>query len=256
LFLFATLFVVAPLAAKAAEPRFNTIVIKHFTNANGMTQSQDFISMFTDDLCKELVKGKVSIQAVGEGTTVPDAVAANSLVVEGKFLSHENAGFIVPGKLNMEISIYRLSDHALVKTFNGPGYFPANGDHKDKVYAYYTAHAIAEEIWQALRDVNLSTIPAAAPGAGPAAPGAAPASGTAAAGPDAVASVQLSSDPTGAEITIDGNYVGSTPSQVNLKPGTHSVKMTMNGYAPWVRSIETEGGETRNFAAELEKAAQ
>jgi hypothetical protein len=31
--------------------------------------------------------------------------------------------------------------------------------------------------------------------------------------------------------------------------------MTMPGYAPWVRSIETAAGESRNFAATLEKTA-
>ncbi len=129
-----------------------------------------------------------------------------------------------------------------------------NGDHRDKVYAEFTAHSTAALIYQALEGLNLSSIPPAAPGSNPAAPGAAPASGTTPAGPDAVASVQLTSDPAGAEIAIDGSYVGSTTSTVNLKPGTHSIKMTMPGYAPWVRSIEAEGGETRNFIADLEKA--
>jgi hypothetical protein len=65
--------------------------------------------------------------------------------------------------------------------------------------------------------------------------------------------VQLSSDPTGAEITIDGSYAGNTPTLIKLNPGAHSIKMTMPGYAPWVRSIETAAGESRNFAATLEK---
>ena len=179
--------------------------------------------------------------------------AANSLVIEGKFLSHEGGGFLTPGKLQLEISIYRLSDHAVVKTWSVASLFPVNGDHKDKVYAFYTGESAGGLIFQALRGVSLSTIPPAAPGAATAAPGAAPTSGTAPSGPDAVASVQLTSDPAGAEIAIDGNYVGSTPSTVNLKPGAHAIKMTMTGYLPWVRSIETEGGETRNFIADLKK---
>ena len=68
--------------------------------------------------------------------------------------------------------------------------------------------------------------------------------------------MQLSSNPTGAEITIDGNYVGNTPTLIKLRPGTHSIRMTMPGYAPWVRSIETAAGESRNFAATLEKTGQ
>ncbi len=68
--------------------------------------------------------------------------------------------------------------------------------------------------------------------------------------------MQLSSDPAGAEITIDGNYAGNTPSLIKLKPGTYSIRMTLRGYAPWVRSIETAAGESRNFAATLEKTGQ
>ena len=84
----------------------------------------------------------------------------------------------------------------------------------------------------------------------------APSSDAAPASSDAVASVQLSSDPAGAEIAIDGSYVGNTPSLIKLRPGTHSITMTMPGYAPWVRSIETAAGESRNFAATLEKTSQ
>lgn len=251
--LLSTLFAAAPLAAKdSGPPQFNTIVVRHFTNANGMTQSQDFISMFADNMRTVLVKYKIATQVVEEGTTVPDAAATTSLVVEGRFLSHEKAGIIMPGKLNLEVSIYRLSDHAVVETWDVTSYFPANGDHKDKVYAFYTGESAGGQIWQALRGVSLSAIPPAAPGAGSSTPGAAAASpsGTAPAGPDSVASVQLTSAPTGAEITIDGNYVGSTPSTVNLKPGAHSIKVTLPGYAPWVRSIETQPGESRNIAAE------
>lgn len=248
-----TVFAAAPRVSRGSEPLpFNTIVVKHFTNANGMALSQAFIGYFADSLRERLVKDKTASQVVEEGIAVPDAAAANSLVIEGKYLSHQNAGLLAPGKLVVEISIYRLSDHAQVKTWDATTMFPPNGDHRDKVYAFYTASVAGDLIWNALKSVNLSAIPAAAPGAGAAAGGAgAGAPGGAATGPDAVAVVQLMSDPAGAEITIDGGYVGVTPSQINLKPGVHSVKMTMNGYMPWVRSIETEGGETRNLIAAL-----
>ena len=247
-----------------------------------MSQSKDFIHFFSDYLSERLVKDKVAAQVVDQGTTVPDAVAANSLVIEGKFLSHEDAGLIKPGKLIVEISIYRLSDHALVKTWTPATHFPPNGDHKDRVYAYYTGDEAGDMIWNALKGVDLASISPAASGSIPAVPVTSPANpftapapssnaapatpdaGTAPmppsntvapAGPDAAASVQLSSDPPGAEITIDGSYVGNTPSLIKLGPGTHSIRMTMPGYAPWVRSIETAAGESRNFAATLEKTS-
>jgi len=71
---------------------------------------------------------------------------------------------------------------------------------------------------------------------------------------ESAAVVQVSSDPSGADIALDGEYAGSTPSQIKLKPGTHSVKITKKGFQPWERSIKVEAEESRSIAAELEKA--
>ena len=203
-------------------------------------------------------------------------------MIEGKFLSHEDASLIKPGKLIVEISIYRLSDRALVKTWTTTTHFPPGGDHQDRRYAYYTGVAAANAIRRCDQKrgpvehsarnprlqphgfkhnsghISLSQHPrrhdaAAAPETG-AAP--VPSSSATPAIPVAFASVQLSSDPTGAEITIDGNYEGNTPSLIKLGPGTHSITMTMLGYAPWMRSIQTAAGESRNFDATLDKSTK
>ncbi len=281
--LLASFFAAVPLAAAPGQhPSINTIVVDHFSNANGMAQSPDFVHFFADYISVQLTKGNIAAQIVDQGTAVPDNVAANSLVIDGKFLSREDAGLIKPGKFIVEISIYRLSDHALVRTLTAVSHFPLNGDKKDRVYAYYTGTGAADAISDALRNIDLSSIPPATPGSSPAAPVTppsafpAPPSSTATQSPltpapvgpsgitppapgpapDAAASVQLSSSPAGADITIDGSYVGNTPTLIKLKPGPHSIKMTLSGYAPWERSIETAAGESRNFAATLEKTSQ
>ena len=248
---FCFLFAVAPLAAKDTQPQFNTVVVKHFVNTNGTNQSQEFINYFSDGLRSGLEKNKVANQAVGEGVTVADAVAANSLLIEGKFTDFEKGGGFKIGKLSLEINIYRISDHALVKTLTTQAAFKPSPLNKDKNVAEFTGNQTAYLIKQALKNISLSSIAPAPPSAS-----AVPTSGTAQAGPEAIASIQFSSDPSGAEITVDGNYAGNTPSLIKLKPGTHSVKITKNGYAPWVRSINTEGGESRNIAADLEKTSQ
>jgi hypothetical protein len=276
--LLAASFSAAPLAAATKEPvHFNTVLVERFTNADGMAQSPDFIQYFSDDVSERLENDKIAAQVVEEGTPVPDAAGANSVVIEGKFLSHEDAGLVKPGKLIVEISIYRLSDHALVRTWTATTHFPPRGDQKARAYAYYTGFAAGDTIWDALKSIDLSSISPAAPGSGiappitasspapSAAPGPAPAPPSNPAPPadtveapssDALASVQLSSNPSGAEINIDGSYVGNTPTLIKLKPGTHSISMTLSGYAPWTRSVETAAGESRNFAATLEKSGQ
>jgi hypothetical protein len=254
------LFTAAPMAAKDSQPQFNTIIVKHFTNSNGMNKSQEFINQFSDSLRTYLEKVKIANHVIGEGNQVADAFAADSLSIEGEFIGTDKEIYMVTvGKLNVEINIFRISDHALVKTMTAKALIPPSISKNDQDMAAETGSQIARQIQQALKNTSLSSIPLAAlPSVSPAPPSAASASssGTAQAGPEAVASIQFSSDPSGAEITVDGNYVGNTPSLIKLKPGTHSVKITKNGYAPWVRSINTEAGESRNIAADLEKTSQ
>jgi hypothetical protein len=54
--------------------------------------------------------------------------------------------------------------------------------------------------------------------------------------------VQITSEPDGADIEVDGNFVGSTPSQVELPPGDYSLRVTKNGYVPWEKKLHTIGG--------------
>ncbi len=64
--------------------------------------------------------------------------------------------------------------------------------------------------------------------------------------------VQISSDPVGADIEIDGSYVGNTPSSVELSAGEHSLGVKKAGYKEWQRKIKASGGSI-NVAAQLEK---
>jgi hypothetical protein len=65
------------------------------------------------------------------------------------------------------------------------------------------------------------------------------------------ATAEISSDPTGADIEIDGNFVGSTPSSVGIEAGKHSVKVSKNGYKSWERTLKSSTGEIK-IAAVLE----
>ena len=65
-------------------------------------------------------------------------------------------------------------------------------------------------------------------------------------------SLTISSDPEGAEIEIDGAYVGNTPRTRAVQPGEHKVKLKKKGYADWERKIAVEAGETLEIDAELE----
>jgi len=63
----------------------------------------------------------------------------------------------------------------------------------------------------------------------------------------------VTSNPTGADIEIDGSFVGNTPSTVNVASGDHTVVVKKSGYKDWSRTLKITGG-TVNLAIEFEKA--
>ncbi len=67
-----------------------------------------------------------------------------------------------------------------------------------------------------------------------------------------VAKLNVISTPDGADIEIDGSFVGSTPSAVELTPGDHQVVVKKSGYKPWERKLKVSGGDIK-LSAELEK---
>ena len=66
-------------------------------------------------------------------------------------------------------------------------------------------------------------------------------------------SVLVKSNPDGAEISIDGKFVGSTPSTLQLQQGEHTVSLKKVGYAVWERPITLSPGGSITVDASLEK---
>jgi hypothetical protein len=64
--------------------------------------------------------------------------------------------------------------------------------------------------------------------------------------------VSVVSTPDGADIEIDGSFVGSTPSALNVAAGEHSVVIKKAGYETWERKLKVTGGDI-TLRAELEK---
>jgi hypothetical protein len=65
------------------------------------------------------------------------------------------------------------------------------------------------------------------------------------------ASVAVDSSVASADIEVDGNFVGSTPSTVNVLPGQHTFVVKKKGYADWSRSMMVSGNAA-HLSAELE----
>lgn len=66
--------------------------------------------------------------------------------------------------------------------------------------------------------------------------------------------LDISSIPTGADIVLDGQFVGSTPSSINVSAGEHTVSVSKPGYRAWERRLTAHSG-TITVSAELEQLA-
>jgi hypothetical protein len=67
------------------------------------------------------------------------------------------------------------------------------------------------------------------------------------------ASLVIDSTPPGADIEIDGAFVGNTPSTVPVASGSHQVAVKKKGFGDWTKSLNVTGG-TIHLSAELEQA--
>jgi hypothetical protein len=66
------------------------------------------------------------------------------------------------------------------------------------------------------------------------------------------AKLSVSSNPAGADIEVNGAFVGNTPSNIQLPSGDHVIALKKSGYKPWERKIKVTSGDV-NLSAELEK---
>jgi PEGA domain len=67
------------------------------------------------------------------------------------------------------------------------------------------------------------------------------------------AKVQLESTPSGADIEVDGSFVGNTPSDLEMTSGEHTVLVKKTGFRDWERKLRVNGGSNVHLNAELER---
>ena len=67
----------------------------------------------------------------------------------------------------------------------------------------------------------------------------------------AQAELQVNSTPDGADIEIDGSFVGNTPSAVGVAPGQHQLSVKKVGFKVWEKKIAVSSGQV-NVSAMLE----
>ncbi len=65
--------------------------------------------------------------------------------------------------------------------------------------------------------------------------------------------LEVRSDPTGADVELDGKFVGNTPTTLRLKPGEYTITVRKAGFAPWTRKLAAIPDNELKITAELTK---
>ncbi len=68
----------------------------------------------------------------------------------------------------------------------------------------------------------------------------------------ATAKVLVGSSPDGADIEVDGSFVGNTPSEVQLTEGEHTIAVKKPGFKDWERKLKVTAGSDVHLNAALE----
>ena len=64
--------------------------------------------------------------------------------------------------------------------------------------------------------------------------------------------VRFDSDPSGATITVDGYFMGRTPTTARIPFGEHLVTLTKWGYEWWEQELNVEGNKPLGVSAQLQ----
>jgi hypothetical protein len=65
--------------------------------------------------------------------------------------------------------------------------------------------------------------------------------------------VNVSSNPPGADVSVDGDFVGNSPAALKLTSGKHTITVKMSSYKDWSRDITVHPGSEVQLTADLEK---
>jgi hypothetical protein len=65
--------------------------------------------------------------------------------------------------------------------------------------------------------------------------------------------VNVASNPPGADVRVDGELVGNTPAVLRLTPDKHTLTMKITGYKEWSREVTVQSRSEVQVTANLEK---
>jgi Domain of unknown function (DUF4410) len=147
----------APAHAKDSAPKYKTIEAKHFTRAEGVELTPEFVDYFYAELRTELQKTKLFTQVIGEGEVVDEADAPQSMIVDGSITEYKKGsvakdvliGFTAGWRsLRISANLSRRDGKSL-KTIDA--HVRASPRWNEKVLALEAAKEVAKQIKNSLQ---------------------------------------------------------------------------------------------------------
>jgi S1-C subfamily serine protease len=71
----------------------------------------------------------------------------------------------------------------------------------------------------------------------------------------AAGKISILSTPDGADIEIDGVFLGNTPSDLSVETGKRVIRITKKGYQPYERTLQVQPNGSQRISAELDPVA-
>lgn len=67
-----------------------------------------------------------------------------------------------------------------------------------------------------------------------------------------IARVSFVSNPAGADIEVDGKFLGSTPAELPLTLGLRMIRVSKKGFKPYQRTVQVLSGGAQKISVDLE----
>lgn len=106
-----TLLLLMTCAAAKDQPKYKTIEVKHFPNAEGVELPPEFSDYLYAELRATLEKKKLAEQFVGEDEVVDPADTTNSAVLEGTVLEYKKGSVVKESLIGFGAGARSLKAH-------------------------------------------------------------------------------------------------------------------------------------------------
>jgi len=104
-------FLSATWAIAKDQPKFKSIEVKHFPNAEGVELPPEFSDYLYAELRSTLQKKKLAEQFVGEDEVVDAADASSSVILEGSVLEYKKGSVVKESLIGFGAGARRLKAH-------------------------------------------------------------------------------------------------------------------------------------------------